>query len=379
MLFCLISITLSMVLGALLMPRVLVISYKKKLFDIPDGRKVHTAPIPRLGGVTFFPITIISFLSALAICYKLFGYFPGDEYMGLTFLFYAFFIGLTSLYLIGCADDLIGVGYKSKFLVQLVVASLFPFSGLYINNLGGLFGIYELPFWLGSILTVILVVYITNAINLIDGIDGLASGLSLIALVFLASLFYAYGGTLQVIFIGAVVGVLYVFFFYNVFGRAERRQKLFMGDTGSLTLGYTISFLLLFFLKISANFDPWDNGLSVVAMSSLIIPLFDVARVVLTRARDKRNLFLPDKNHIHHKLLRTGLKATAVMVTLLGIALFFIIYNVVLVRLVGLTLVFLIDIATWTLLNVVINYFILRHEHSTGKIWHIAYNDEHKK
>ena len=154
MLFCLISITLSMVLGALLMPRVLVISYKKKLFDIPDGRKVHTAPIPRLGGVTFFPITIISFLSALAICYKLFGYFPGDEYMGLTFLFYAFFIGLTSLYLIGCADDLIGVGYKSKFLVQLVVASLFPFSGLYINNLGGLFGIYELPFWLGSILTV---------------------------------------------------------------------------------------------------------------------------------------------------------------------------------------------------------------------------------
>lgn len=364
-----------MALGALLMPRVLVISYKKKLFDIPDSRKVHTIPVPRLGGITFFPITLISFLFAIVISHKVLGHFPYSNNPDLQYQFYSFFIGVSSLFLIGCADDLVGVSYRSKFVVQLIVAALFPFSGLYINNLGGLFGLYEIPAWIGYLLTVLLVVYITNAINLIDGIDGLASGLSLISIVFMGALFFVTGNYTYVIFIGAVVGVLYVFFFYNVFGRAEHKQKLFMGDTGSLTLGYTISFLMLYYLKTTSFFDPWANGLSVVAMSSLIVPLFDVVRVVITRARDKRNLFLPDKNHIHHKLIRTGLKSKAVMVILLLIAVFFILFNVLLVKYLNYTLVLLIDVLMWIVVNVIINYFIRRHEHSTGTIWHIAYNN----
>ncbi len=106
--------------------------------------------------------------------------------------FYFLVCGLTLLYLSGIKDDLVGLRYRSKFVVQIIAASLIPLSGLWINNLYGLFGIEELTPWLGIPFTILLTVFIVNAINLIDGIDGLASGLSSISLLTLGSLYLYY-------------------------------------------------------------------------------------------------------------------------------------------------------------------------------------------
>ena len=165
---------------------------RKRLFDVPDERKVHKRPIPRLGGVTFFPVIVFTFAVVTGIRvlmheieYEVFTYKVACEFLFLI-------AGLTLLYIIGIGDDLVGVRYRKKFLVQIISASLFPIVGLYINNFYGVFGIGEIPAWIGMPLTVLLVVFITNAINLIDGIDGLASGLSMVALVIFGVIFMHY-------------------------------------------------------------------------------------------------------------------------------------------------------------------------------------------
>ena len=173
---------LSILLATVIIPRILFISYKKRLFDVPDSRKVHKTPIPRLGGLSFLPVILIALCSVTGIRY--YTYHPVDMlWASDLFIQYLFLIvGLTLLYLVGVADDLVGVGYRYKFVIQILAALLFPLSGLWINDLGGLLGLHEIPAYIGMPLTVFLTVYITNAINLIDGIDGLASGLSCIAL-----------------------------------------------------------------------------------------------------------------------------------------------------------------------------------------------------
>lgn len=186
--FLLTAWLLALVLGMAIVSKILLISYKKRLFDIPDERKVHTIPVPRLGGLSFFPVILITMCFMLGIRYYL-GY-PIENlspYVVLyEFLFFA--VGCMTLYLTGVTDDLIGVGYRYKFLVQIAAALLLVWSGEWFNSLGGLFGIYGLPVYIGVPVTLFVVVYITNAINLIDGIDGLASGLCCIALVVLGGM-----------------------------------------------------------------------------------------------------------------------------------------------------------------------------------------------
>ncbi|MDB9152007.1 MraY family glycosyltransferase [Parabacteroides distasonis] len=173
---------ISILQGLILIPNILLISYKKRLFDHPDERKVHSIPVPRLGGISFFPAILVSLCLIIGLFHCVgipIARLLTDRSL-LEFLFWV--SGCMLLYLIGVADDLVGVGYRYKFVVQVFTAILLVLPGAWINSLGGLFGIYMLPSWVGIPLTVLIVVYITNAINLIDGIDGLASGLSCIAL-----------------------------------------------------------------------------------------------------------------------------------------------------------------------------------------------------
>lgn len=372
--FYFLSVLISVVLAALLIPRVLVISYKKQLFDLPSARKVHNLPIPRLGGITFYPIVVITFFLLAAFRFTHFGYDEPVPLCNLFFVFTLFFVGMTLLFLVGVADDLVSVSYRYKFLVQILASLLLPVSGLYINNLGGIFGIHQVHWVFGYAMTVFLCVYVINAINLIDGIDGLASGLSLIALFFFSLMCLMQKSYTQLILLGSIFGVLFVFFFFNVFGRAERKHKIFMGDTGSLILGYIISFFLVHFMYESPSFSQWEDGYAIVALSSVMVPLFDVIRIVVSRLRSHRNPFLPDKNHIHHKVLRTGLNRIQTMAVILGISLFFVVINILLVRVLNYTVILIIDFVVWICINVCINWFIRRHEHSTGSILHIPYN-----
>lgn len=348
---------LSGLLGLIILPNILFVSHKKRLFDMPDARKVHTAPIPRLGGLAFLPVILVTVFLIMGI-YLFVTDFQNTPSLVRFFQMLMFlFAGMTLLYLVGEADDLVGVGYRYKFLIQTVAAALIVLSGNWLGSFAGLFGIENVPAWIGMPVTILAIIFITNAINLIDGIDGLASGLSIISLLTLTVLLLMNSSFSYTLFAVATLGIVLVFWFYNVFGNAMKGHKLFMGDTGSLTLGYILSFLTIHLSQdISGEHGKWQM---IVAFSSLLVPMFDVVRVSLHRIRKGRSPFLPDKNHIHHKLIRAGMKKTGhVLVTILGIDLFFIVFNALLAGRLNITLLLFCDIAIYTSLQFIINRFI---------------------
>lgn len=362
---------LSVLLATIVIPRIIFISYKKRLFDVPDARKVHKTPVPRLGGLAFLPVILISLCVITGIRYYM-NEPVAPVWSSCLFIRYLFLVaGTTLLYLVGVADDLVGVGYRYKFVVQILSASFLPLSGLWINDLGGLLGLHAIPAFIGMPLTVFLVVYITNAINLIDGIDGLASGLTCIALGLLIIVCAFVGQWTHALLASATLGVVATFYYYNVFSISGR--KLFMGDAGSLTLGYILSFLILHFWTRQESWDPFELNLNMVTISTLLIPLLDVVRVFYSRAKNGRNPFLPDKNHIHHKLLRTGIRVRTVMVTLLLLSLFLVVSNFVLSFYINATFMLLFDLIFWCASHLVINRAIVKHEKLTGKKWYKTY------
>ena len=348
--FILIAFVISAYIARLIIPRILLISFRKKLFDMPDERKVHKRAIPRLGGVSFFPTILLSCCAVLVIR-TLTGYEISTllaSYILPEFL--VLICGMVLLYLTGIADDLVGVRYRQKFIVQILCASLFPAVGLWINDLYGLFGIDFISPYIGIPLTILTIVFITNAINLIDGIDGLASGLSSVALLVFGFLFIEKGLWIYSMLAFSTFGVLVPFFYYNVFGSAEHARKIFMGDTGSLTLGYILSFLAI---KYSQNteFIPVTQGAFVIAFSTLIVPAFDVVRVVIVRIYNGKSPFEPDKNHIHHQFLAMGFTVRQAMLLILLVSCVFSGINILLMPYVDNTLMLIGDIVVWIGLN----------------------------
>ena len=311
---------------------------------------MHKRAISRLGGVSFFPTILFSCCVVLTLR-TLTGYgisaLPAVYILPECLLFIS---GMTLLYLIGIADDLVGVRYRQKFLIQIFCACLFPVAGLWINDFYGLFGLHAISCWIGIPFTVLSIVFITNAINLIDGIDGLASGLSSVALLVLGVLFIEKGLWVYSMLAFSTVGVLVPFFYYNVFGSAERARKIFMGDTGSLTLGYTLSFLAI---KYSQNTEsiPVTQGAFVIAFSTLIVPAFDVVRVVIVRIYNGKSPFEPDKNHIHHQFLAMGFTVRQAMLLILLVSCVFSGINILLMPYVDNTLMLIGDIVVWIGLN----------------------------
>ena len=348
-----VSFILATLLGQCIIPGILVVAHHKNLFDLPDERKVHDHPIPRLGGVTFFPVivfvmSVIGLFLYTCLPMKLAFFHSGGlpEFLGLL-------AGLTLLYVIGIGDDLVGVRYSRKFLIQIVSAAMIPLSGLYVNHFYGLFGLHEIPMLLGIPLTLLLTVFITNAINLIDGIDGLASGLCLVALGMFGVTFALEGLWMYTLLAFVCVGVIIPFFCYNVFGNVEKGHKIFMGDTGSLTLGFILSVMVVkYCMYTSIDMEAVDGAPLVTAFSILLVPCLDVIRVVLGRVKRKANPFKPDRTHLHHKFLDMGLSARRSMLSIQLMAVSFIVITYLLIYAgVHATLVFALDVVVWTLLN----------------------------
>jgi UDP-N-acetylmuramyl pentapeptide phosphotransferase/UDP-N-acetylglucosamine-1-phosphate transferase len=257
-------------------------------------------------------------------------------------------LGLGLLFITGLVDDLVGIYYKWKFAAQFVAALLLPISGLWISNLDGLLGITAIPDWVGVLLTILAVVFIINAFNLIDGLDGLCSGLTILACTVLGTLFYRHESWLPVIFAFITVGALTPFFYYNVYGKTKRKRRIFMGDTGSMTLGLTVAFLVI---RYTAG-DPSDrdtNGNLLIAFTVVLVPLLDVIRVVCIRILNRKPIFLPDKHHIHHYLVAMGVSRKKALFYILLIAFGYIVFNMCFVRFVmnNHTIVLLIDAVLW--------------------------------
>ena len=358
LLYILIAFAVSLLCGIITIPIILDFCKKYHLYDIPDQRKLHHNAIPRLGGICFMP----SMLLALIIALMAFGRITGEEKISANPWTLMFLVSLLLIYFTGLIDDITGLRPRTKFLMQVFAASLIPMSGLYINNFYGFLGIHEIPFWIGAPLTVFIIVFIDNAINLIDGIDGLSSGLSVISL---GGFLYSFAREevwVYCILIAGLMGVIISFMYYNIWGKPEKNTKIFMGDSGSLTIGFVLGFLMVKYAMDNPRVMPFRQDGLLLSYTLLIIPAFDVVRVILKRMRMHVGIFKADKNHIHHKLLAAGMNQRQALITILTFELFYIVLNLQVLPNFDITYIVVIDVIIYTAFHVMLDIIINRKE-----------------
>jgi UDP-N-acetylmuramyl pentapeptide phosphotransferase/UDP-N-acetylglucosamine-1-phosphate transferase len=348
------AFVLSALCGFIFIPMILNFCKEKNLYDIPNSRKMHLNATPRLGGISFLPSMFLAFIGTMF----LFNSFTGYDQVTFSLWSLYFFISLALVYGVGLIDDLIGLGAKTKFSAQIMAAFLMPLAGLYFNDFYGFLGIQEIPYYLGAPLTIFLIVFITNSINLIDGIDGLAAGLSFIALMGFLICLVSEGLELYGILIAGLMGVLVPFLYFNLFGDPAKNRKLFMGDSGSLTLGFILGFLAVKYSMDNPNVMFWRPDCLLLSYTFLIVPTFDVVRVSAARFFHHTPVFKADKNHIHHKLIRAGLTQHQTLGCILLLALTLIGVNLLLSGNIESTYIVVIDITVWIIFHQIVNIAI---------------------
>jgi UDP-GlcNAc:undecaprenyl-phosphate GlcNAc-1-phosphate transferase len=289
----------------LLIPLVTRMAYKLGRVDVPDARKVHTVPIPRLGGVAIF----LGFGIALAVVEAL---TPGPLFPR-SGPFLGLFLGATMIFFLGIADDLKPLPAKFKLLMQILAAGVAVYFGAridFLSNPAG--GLFLLAPAIAFPLTIFWLVGITNTINLIDGLDGLAGGVSLIAASTTALIaIQTHQPTIALVAL-ALIGATIGFLRYN-----WNPAKIFMGDSGSLFLGFTLAALsVVGLLKLLAT------AALLVPVLILGVPIFDTAFAIVRRAWNRRPIFSPDRGHLHHRLLGLGLSQRRTVIVIYGICLF---------------------------------------------------------
>lgn len=353
----LVPLLLNIILATYIIPRILVVSVKKDLVIPSETEDKGRLRVPRLGGVSLFPILVISVGSTIVLLLSFFA----ESFLSMggkiSFVQYMFgMAGLTTMYLLGVMDDLLGVSVTSKLIIQTLAASLIPMSGLWLDDLHGLLGIFELPAIIGMPLTVLLVLYITNTISMLDDVDGLASGMAMIAFSVFGWLAYLADDPLMMIVCVAMTGMLIPFFYRNVMVRRIGWRNIYLGDTGGLTIGYVLSFVVIVLSRMGGTKLP--DGVIMACFGTLIIPMLDVFRVSVMRIINHRNLFQRDNNHIHHRLIQGGMRPMSVLFTILFIMAYFVVFNIIGVWSEwNLSLLLVGDVIVWVAIQVVISYF----------------------
>ncbi len=334
-------------------PTIVRMSYFKKLFDSPDERKVHSAQIPRLGGMAIFAGLIISILLFVnPMKYNCIG--------GIA-------AGLVVLFFVGLKDDILIISPLTKFVGQIAAASIvIIFGDAIITNLHGFFGINEIPVYVGFPLTLLIFLVTTNAFNFIDGVDGLSASLGMVAATAFGIWFYLIGNYEFAIIAAALVASLMAFVRYNLF---STKNKIFMGDTGSMIIGYMLSFLAIKFNEVDLTLDRTNDFFILpapaVAFGIMIIPYFDMLRVIYIRLLKRRSIFFPDKNHLHHLLLRLGFSHVKVTFILTTANIIFIIFVYWLSNFVTIRRLLLIILIAALFLSFIPEYLVKRKEKKT--------------
>lgn len=349
----------SVIIEMMVLPRIIYIAKKKRLFDLPDKRKKHSEPIPRLGGISFTPVILLVSLFCLFIRF-IFQFWDEELFFYRIPETILLVCGLLVIYLLGAKDDLVGVSFKKKFVIQFIASLCIVGSGVYINNLYGLLGFHEIPGFIGVVLSIGLIMFTTNAINLIDGADGLASGISAVALLIYGIMFSIYGMWTYAGIAFITLGLLAPFFYYNF---AHPTRKIFMGDTGSLTLGFLLAFMILRISKYPPAVEIVPGGLILLVLSALFIPLFDAFKVMVVRIAKGKGPFSPDRNHIHHKLIDLGFskKKAVCLIVLTGALL--VVANWILLWYLDCNVLLILDLSFGVLVNLFIYRRIKRKEY----------------
>lgn len=301
------SFITAFVVALIFIPTLITLFSRYNLLDTPNSRKEHQTPVPTMGGIAI----ALGFLCS----YFLWIPFSWDT-LSISFTF-GFFI----LLILGIMDDTKDIPARYKFLIQFAVAALLAVSGLRVQDFGGIMGIHQLPVMAQYTITIFIIVGITNAYNLIDGVNGLAGGLAFMGLVTLGIFLQLGGDTTAALLAFALAGAVLGFLYFN-FDPA----KIFMGDTGSLLLGFSIAVLTI---KLMNSQIILPNGMvvqeNILALGIVLIPVFDTARVFLQRIWRGGSPFVADRTHLHHYFTNKGIGhgvTTSTIIFINGIILF---------------------------------------------------------
>jgi len=276
---------LAFFLTLLLTPPIIRLAFKIGAVDVPDKRKVHDKIMPRLGGLAIF----LSFCAA--VVFLLFYYEYNLQVVGLL-------VGGAFILLVGIVDDIYSLPPLVKLLGQIIAALVVVAFGIRVHFLSNPFDGY---FQLGLMsipVTILWIVGVTNSINLIDGLDGLASGVSFIALITLTVIaVQIHQSTLIPLLSLSLAGAILGFLRYNF-----HPAKIFLGDSGSMLLGFTIAVLSTMGLLKSVTVYTF-----LIPIIILGVPIFDTSFAIVRRYSNNKPIFKPDKAHLHHRLLKRGL------------------------------------------------------------------------
>ncbi|OFY04516.1 MAG: hypothetical protein A2W93_04640 [Bacteroidetes bacterium GWF2_43_63] len=273
-------------------PPIVALSNAKKLFEEPNERSAHKIATPTLGGLAIFAGFKFSYLV-----------FSGNEPLPERPFIAA---GCLVIFLMGMKDDIFVLAPIKKFLAQIFATLLVVILGnLFISDFQGLFGIHEIPYWFSVLFSFFVVIAIINAFNLSDGIDGLAGSLGNIAAITLGSWFALVGDYVYAIMCFSLAGAIIGFLRYNL---SNGKNKIFMGDTGSLLIGFVIAVATIRFIELNRLLSNEHHIYSApgVAIGILFIPIYDTIRVMTARILRKQSPFKADRGHLHHKLLDLG-------------------------------------------------------------------------
>ena len=291
------TLLVSLLVTLLVTPLVIKLAYRVGALDKPDTRKVHRKIMPRLGGVAIY----IGFIISLIL------------FMDFNLQVLGIILGGTLILILGAVDDIWGIPPLLKLKGQIAAALVVAAFGVRVNFINNPFdgfielGLLTIPF------TVLWIVAITNAVNLIDGLDGLASGISSIALVTFAAISFFMGQPLVSLMALALAGSVIAFLKYNFFP-----ARVFLGDSGSLFLGFNVASLAVFGLLKGVTMVAF-----VIPIIVLGVPVFDTLFTVARRYLQKEPIFKADKEHIHHRLLKKGFSHRQVVVLIYLISLGF--------------------------------------------------------
>jgi UDP-N-acetylmuramyl pentapeptide phosphotransferase/UDP-N-acetylglucosamine-1-phosphate transferase len=310
MLNILLTASVAFILTFLAIPVVLLIAEKKKLYDIPDERKIHTRPVASLGGIGIFGGFLLTCLLSIK------GYINPE--------FQYFFAAALVIFFLGLKDDIMILSATKKFIGQIIAASiLIHLGGIRLYSMHGLFGFEQVPEAFGLALSYLTIIVVINSFNLIDGVDGLATSLGILSMSIFGAYFFAADMMAYALLAFAMTGSLVAFIIFN-----HHPAKIFMGDSGSLMIGLVNAILVIKFINVADSpviNIPVESAVAI-GFAILFVPLLDTLRVFSIRIANGRSPFTPDRNHIHHLLLDRGMGHAAVTFTCVSINIFLILF-----------------------------------------------------
>ena len=291
LIFYIVAVILALGIVCVAHPYLVRFALKKGVVDNPNARKLNRVPVPVLGGVgVFFGFAVALYSVAAVMDIPL----PN-----------AYIVVLLLMLGVGLIDDLCDLKPSTKFVIQISAVLLLYFScDLRIDDLHGIFGLYEIPMGLSLPLTLVACVGLINALNLIDGVDGLSSGFGIVASILFSVWTCVQGNCVNLLMSCALVGALIPFFIYNVFGK---RNKMFLGDAGSHLLGAIFCFMALNVVDSTTGDTAVEAALIPFTFAALAHPIMDTLRVMTMRIFRGNSPFKADKTHLHHALVGKGL------------------------------------------------------------------------